>query len=440
MEPLMSDVPKIVVVGGGAAGLELATRLGRKLGKRGRAEITLIDATRSHVWKPLLHQVAAGTFDPDQHALGYLAHARWNHYRFRLGVMSDLDRVERKVILAPLLNDKGEELIPSRSFSYDYLIFSVGSVSNDFGIPGVREHCLMLDTKSQANVFQQQLLEALIRANTQREPLREGQLDVAIVGAGATGVELAAQLHQVTRQIVQYGFETIEPDRHVRLHILDAGPRILPALPERLSDQVQQELESLGIQVHVSEKVTKVTAEEVHTASGLVIPATIKVWAAGIKGPDFLGALGLSANRINQLKVNRNLTLEDDERIYAIGDCAACVMNDQGDLVPPRAQAAHQQASFVAKALGKRLKGQTFNKHYIYKDYGSLVTLGRYSTVGSLMGAITGSVRVSGWIARWVYLSLYKLHQLTLFGWWRTGLTTLARMLRRSIDPAIKLH
>ncbi|MBT3093674.1 MAG: NAD(P)/FAD-dependent oxidoreductase [Candidatus Thiodiazotropha sp. (ex Lucina pensylvanica)] len=428
----MSERPKIIVVGGGAAGLELATRLGRKLGKPGRAEVTLIDATRSHVWKPLLHQVAAGTFDPAQHALGYLAHARWNHYRFRLGVMSDLDR--------PLYNDKNEELIPSRSFAYDYLIFAVGSVSNDFGVPGVQEHCLMLDTKSQASAFQQQLLEALIRANTQHEPLQEGQLDVAIVGAGATGVELAAQLHQVTRQISQYGFEIIEPDRHVRLHILDAGPRILPALPEKLSGQVQLELEGLGIQVHVSETVTEVTAEGVHTASGQVIPAAIKIWAAGIKGPDFLGKLGLSANRINQLKVNGDLTLEDDDRLYAIGDCAACVMNEQGDLVPPRAQAAHQQASFVAKALERRIKGQSFNKRYVYRDYGSLVTLGRYSTVGSLMGAITGSVRGSGWIARWVYLSLYKMHQLTLFGWWRTGLTTLARMLRRSIDPAIKLH
>ncbi len=436
----MSDIPKIVVVGGGAAGLELATRLGRKLGKRGRAQITLIDATRTHVWKPLLHQVAAGTFDPDQHALGYLAHARWNHYRFRLGAMSDLDRVGRKVILAPLYNDRGEELIPSRSFDYDYLVLAIGSVSNDFGIPGVKEHCLMLDTKSQANAFQQRLLEALIRANTQREPLREGQLDVAIVGAGATGVELAAQLHQVTRQIAQYGFETIEPDRHIRLHILDAGPHILPALPEKLSSQVQRELESLGIQVHVAEKVTQVTEQAVHTASGLVIPATIKVWAAGIKGPDFLADLGLGVNRINQLKVNPDLTLEDDERIYAIGDCAACVMNEQGDLVPPRAQAAHQQASFVAKSLSTRINGQAFDKCYVYRDYGSLVTLGRYSTVGSLMGAITGSVRVSGWIARWVYLSLYKMHQLTLFGWWRTGLTTLARMLRRSIDPAIKLH
>lgn len=436
----MPDCPKILIVGGGAAGLELATRLGRRLGKRGKAEVTLIDATRTHVWKPLLHQVAAGTFDPAQHALEYLAHARWNHYRFRLGAMVELDRIERKVVLAPLFNDKGEELIPSRSFTYDYLVFAVGSVSNDFGIPGVKEHCLMLDTKSEATAFQQQLLEALIRANTQAAPLREGQLDVAIVGAGATGVELAAQLHQVTRNISQYGFEVIDPDRHIRLHILDAGPRILPALPEKLTDQIQKELERLGIRVHVSEKVTRVDKEAVHTASGLVIPAAIKVWAAGIKGPDFLGELGLTANRINQLKVNPDLTLEDDQRIYAIGDCAACVMNEKGDLVPPRAQAAHQQASFVAKALSRRISNKPFSSRYVYRDYGSLVTLGRYSTVGSLMGAITGSVRVSGWIARWVYLSLYKMHQLTLFGWWRTALTTLARMLRRSIDPAIKLH
>ncbi|MET0026030.1 MAG: NAD(P)/FAD-dependent oxidoreductase [Candidatus Thiodiazotropha sp.] len=436
----MAEIAKIVVIGGGAAGLELATRLGRKLGRKGRAEITLIDATRTHLWKPLLHQVAAGSFDPAQHALEYLAHARWNHYRFRLGAMSGIDRVAREVILAPLLDEAGEVLIPSRRFAYDYLIFAVGSISNDFGIPGVQEHCLMLDTKSQAMAFQRQLLEALIRANTQNEPLREGQLDVAIVGAGATGVELAAQLHQVTRQIPQYGFDTIEPDRHIRLHILDAGPQILPALPLALSQQVRGELERLGIQVHVSQKVTRITDDAVHTASGLVIAAGIKVWAAGIKGPDFLSSLGFTTNRINQLKVKPNLMLEDDERVYAIGDCAACPMNDQGDLVPPRAQAAHQQAAYLAKALCARLKQKSYDKPYRYRDYGSLVTLGRYSTVGSLMGAVTGSVRVSGWIARWVYLSLYKMHQLTLFGWWRTGLTTLARMLRRSIDPVIKLH
>ncbi|MET0090986.1 MAG: NAD(P)/FAD-dependent oxidoreductase [Candidatus Thiodiazotropha sp.] len=410
------------------------------LGRKGRAEITLIDATRTHLWKPLLHQVAAGSFDPAQHALEYLAHARWNHYRFRLGAMAGIDRVAREVILAPLLDEAGEVLIPSRRFAYDYLIFAVGSISNDFGILGVQEHCLMLDTKSQAMAFQRQLLEALIRANTQNEPLREGQLDVAIVGAGATGVELAAQLHQVTRQIPQYGFDTIEPDRHIRLHILDAGPQILPALPLALSKQVRGELERLGIQVHVSQKVTRITDDAVHTASGLVIAAGIKVWAAGIKGPDFLSSLGFTTNRINQLKVKPNLMLEDDERVYAIGDCAACPMNDQGDLVPPRAQAAHQQAAYLAKALCARLKQKGYAKPYRYRDYGSLVTLGRYSTVGSLMGAVTGSVRVSGWIARWVYLSLYKMHQLTLFGWWRTGLTTLARMLRRSIDPVIKLH
>jgi NADH:ubiquinone reductase (H+-translocating) len=324
---------------------------------------------------------------------------RWQD-RFRLGAMSGLDRVERQVVLAPLYNDKREEPIPSRSFPYDYLVFAVGSVSNDFGIPGVSEHCLMLDTKSQASTFQQQLLEALIRANTQNAPLREGQLDVAIVGAGATGVELGGQLHQVTRQISEYSFETIEPDRHIRLHILDAGPRILPALPEKLSGQVRGELERLGIQVHISEMVTEVTEYAVHTKSGLVIPAAIKVWAASIKGPDFLGQLGLDVNRINQLNVRGGLVLDDADRIYAIGDCAACVMNERGDLVPPRAQAAHQQASFAAKALCKRIKGQSFDKHYVYRDYGSLVTLGRYSTVGSLMGAITGSVRISGWIAR----------------------------------------
>ena len=436
----MSKQHRIVIVGGGAAGVELATRLGRKLGKRGKAEITLIDAGRTHIWKPLLHQVAAGSFDPGLHTVEYLAQAQRSRFRFRMGTLEGLDRDKKTVWLSPTINEEGVEIIPRRSFPYDTLVLAVGSVSNDFKIPGVTEHCWFLDNKKEAVTFQKRLMERLIRSVTHSDPSTPEHLDVAIIGAGATGVELAAQLHQVTRRLRQFGFEQIDPERHVRLKILDAGPRILPALPRRLADEVLTELNDLGIEVMVDQAVTRVTESGVETASGDFIPAAIKVWAAGIKAPDVMAGLGLEVNGINQIKVQKNLLSVSDDDVFAIGDCAAFPPDGDGRTVPPRAQAAHQQASFVAKGIEKRLKGKSDIGEYVYRDYGSLVTLGRYSTVGSLMGAVAGNVWISGLIARLVYLSLHKMHQVTLHGWFNTTLLTLSTALRRSVNPEVKLH
>lgn len=430
---------RIVIVGGGAAGIELATRLGRTLGKRNKAEVMLIDAERTHIWKPLLHQVAAGSFDPGLHTVEYLAQAQRSGFLFRMGKLESLDRENKQVRLSPTLNDDGEEIIPRRRFSYDTLVLAVGSVSHDFNIPGVGEHCWFLDNKKQAVTFQKRLMERLIQSVTHHETSPQS-LDIAIVGAGATGVELAAQIHQVTRRLRQFGFEHLDPEHHVRLKILEAGPRILPALPERISNEVSSELNKLGIEVIVDQAVTHVSKSGVKTASGAFIPADIAVWAAGIKAPDVMGGLGLEVNDINQIKVAKNLVCSSDDHIFAIGDCATMPPDEKGRTVPPRAQAAHQQASFVAKAIKKRLKNKATPREYVYRDYGSLVTLGRYSTVGSLMGSVPGNIWISGLIARAVYLSLHKMHQVTLHGWFDTLLLTLSSALRRSVNPELKLH
>ncbi|MDT8384823.1 MAG: NAD(P)/FAD-dependent oxidoreductase [Gammaproteobacteria bacterium] len=441
MEPQRHQV---VIVGGGAAGLELATALGNRLGKKGLADIVLIDASRTHIWKPLLHEIAAGTLDSAEDELEYLAQARWNHFRYRLGRMTGLDRERREVCIAATYSEEGIEIIPERRFRYDTLVIAVGSLSNDFGIHGVNEHCLFLDTTAQAERFQGKLLNCMLKAHTQGKPIAEGQLDLAIIGAGATGVELAAQIHRVTRLLSAYGLDTIDPDKHIRIHIIEAGPRILPALPPRLSQAAQHELARLGVTVHVNQRVVEVTEAGIVTAGGGVIPAAMKVWAAGIKAPDFLKDIaGLETNRLNQLVVKRNLLTTRDDNIFAIGDCAACPLDaqghDHGNNVPPRAQAAHQQAAILAKTIRRRLKGQP-PLDFTYRDYGSLVALGRYSTVGSLMGGLVGSMMVSGRIARVVYLSLYKMHQAALFGWPRAILISLLHFLRKGIDPQVKLH
>lgn len=430
---------RIMIVGGGAGGLELATRLGRKLGKRGRADITLVDAKRTHIWKPLLHEVAAGTFDSYENQLEYLAQGARSSFQFRLGRMEGLDREKQEIQIAPTCNSEGREIIPRRTFGYDTLVIAVGSESNDFDIPGVRQHCLLLDTKAQAERFQSRLLEAYIHAHAQNQPLEPSQLDVVIAGGGATGIELAAQLHKVSRLFRAYGLDSITPNA-IQISIVEAADRILPGLPERLSDATRAELNRLGIDVITGRRVTGVTEHGVCTDGGQFIPAAIKVWAAGIKAPDFLRDIdGLETTRSNQLVVRPTLQTTRDDNIFAFGDCAACPWPEKEGLVPPRAQAAHQQASHLYRTLSQRLKGKPAS-NYRYRDYGSLVSLGHYSTVGNLMGNLGGSVMVEGFIARMVYLSLYKLHQLALFGFYRTLMLSISHLFRASVHPEIKLH
>jgi NADH dehydrogenase len=433
---------EIVIVGGGAGGLELATKLGNRFGSRGKAQIELIDKARAHLWKPLLHEIAAGSMDLGVHELNYLAQSHWHHFRFRLGEMIGLDRRTREVRVAPVIDEDGHEITPERSLHYDTLVIAVGSLTNDFGTPGVKAHAIALETPREAARFHRRLVNALMRAHGQSEPLRPEQLHVAIIGAGATGVELAAQLHNTTRELVAYGLDRIDPDADIKLNLIEAAERILPALPERLSDAATELLERKGVRVRTGARVAEVLPTGVRLASGEVIPAELVVWAAGVKAPDFLHDLdGLETNRLNQLIVTPTLQTTRDENIFAIGDCAACPWpGGKTAIVPPRAQAAHQQASYMVKQIANRLAGRAL-KPYRYRDFGSLVSLGEYSTIGSLMGALVGgSMIVEGYIARVMYASLYKGHELALHGYTKVVLDTLTRLINRRTEPHVKLH
>lgn len=438
---IKSSLHHIVIVGGGAGGLELATRLGDTLGRKGKAAITLIDKTRTHVWKPLLHEIAAGSMNPDKHELEYLAQAHWHHFRFRLGTMDGLDRTKKEVYVAPYHDEDGVEVIPRRVFQYDTLIIAVGSTTNDFGIKGARDYSIALDTQWQAERFHRRLHNALIRAQTQEEPVQAGQLEVVIVGAGATGIELAAELHNTTRELSAYGLDKIDPDKDIRISLIEASDRILPALPKKLSDSVEMELRKLRVHLYMGERVTEVSEKGVYTHSGRFIPSELVVWAAGIKAPDFLAQLdGLETNRINQLLVKPTLQTTLDESVFAFGDCAACPWAGHEGTVPPRAQAAHQQASLLVKSMKRRLSGKSIPEYH-YRDYGSLVNLGRYSTVGNLMGALTGgSMYIEGLMARLMYQSLYKMHLMALHGFFTVFLQTVARIITRRTEPQVKLH
>ncbi|WP_153075671.1 NAD(P)/FAD-dependent oxidoreductase [Paraburkholderia bonniea] len=462
---------RLIVVGGGAGGLELATRLGDRYvsGKRRgspRVQVTLVDRYPTHIWKPLLHEVAAGSMDPFTQELEYAAQARWHGFEFQQGELTGLDRAARRLTLASVMDDDGAELLPSRVLEYDTLVLAIGSTTHFFGVPGAAEYSLALDTVGQAERFRKRLIAACMRAEHQvHEPVEntlggeaevassasasqalalataEPRIQVAIVGGGATGVELSAELRNTAQVLSAYGLHKLDPRTDVGIVLIESGPRILPALQERVSSATTELLLKLGVKVMTGETVAQVAPGLVRTASGKTVRADLTVWAAGIKAPAILSQLdGLPVNRLGQLIVRPTLQTEIDDNIFALGDCAACPWPGTERNVPPRAQAAHQQASFLLKALACRLNDKPL-PGFTYRDFGSLVSLGHFSAVGNLMGGVIGgSMLIEGLFARFMYMSLYRLHIAALHGYPRMVLDTFAHWLRRSTLPRVKLH
>ncbi|CAM2971434.1 NAD(P)/FAD-dependent oxidoreductase [Vibrio rarus] len=427
---------RIIIVGGGAGGLELATKMGRKFRRNKNTSVTLVDRKTSHLWKPLLHEVATGSLDAGVDALSYRAHAKNHGFDFQMGSLKDIDRERKVIILDEHKDAHGELLIPTRELEYDYLVMAIGSTSNDFNTPGVRENCIFLDSPEQAHRFREEMNNQFLKLHAQ--PIK-GQVDIAIVGAGATGVELSAELHNAVKELRNYGFGDLDSSK-LNVSLVEAGERILPALPPRISQAAHQELTKLGVNVRTATMVTLADESGLTTKDGEKIPAQIMVWAAGIKAPDFIKDIaGLETNRINQLVVQDTLQTTRDESIFVIGDLAQCTQKD-GKFVPPRAQAAHQMSSHAYRNILAMMNNKPLTA-YEYKDHGSLVSLSRFSTVGSLMGNLTkGSMMVEGRIARVVYISLYRMHQMALHGVIKTGLMMLVGRINRALRPNLKLH
>ncbi len=436
----MSDLHHIVVVGGGAGGLELVTSLGNKLGKKRKARITLVDAGLTHVWKPLLHEVASGSLDANANEINYRAHARKHHYEFQLGRMSSLERKSRQLVIAPILDEDGVEVVPERHIRYDTLVIAVGSTANDFGTPGAREHCLFLDSLNQARRFHKLLLNTFLRKNHDAVQGQDHRLNISIIGAGATGVELAAELRLASRELPVYGMNHLQAS-DVSITVIEAAQRILPALPERLSASATRELKRQHVKVLTGQPVSEIRKDAIVMKDGTELPSDMTIWAAGIKAPEFLTELdGLEVNRSNQLVVEQTLRTTEDPDIFAFGDCAACPQPDSDRPVPPRAQAAHQQADTLFKTLCHRLEGGD-PVAFVYHDHGSLINFSRYTAVGNLMGNLSGrSMFIEGKVARLFYISLYRMHQVALHGFIRTGVIWLMDKISRAMHPRLKLH
>lgn len=435
----------IVVVGGGAGGLELVTYLGNKLGNQ--AKVTLVDCNPTHLWKPLLHEVATGILDIGTDAVSYRAQAHQNNFYFEQGSITRIDRTNKYIELSPIYRQDGSPIVVARRIPYDYLVLAIGSKSNDFNTKGVAEHCIFLDSSEQALRFQHNMLSLFLRFSenfnlseigeeSQQQPLvEEGKVNIAIVGGGATGVELAAELYSATQYLSLYGYGHIDTDC-LQVTLIEASNSLLPALPQKVSQAVHRELSELGVNVKLNTMVVEATANGFVTKEGACIAADLMVWSAGVRASSVTQQFdGLELNRINQIKIKDTLQTTVDDSIFAIGDCAF-LLQENGKPVPPRAQSAHQMATICGKNIVALFQQKTL-RHFKYNDNGSLVSLANFSTVGSLFN---NALTVEGKLARLAYISLYRLHQHALFGCVKTGLLILIGRINRFLKPKMKLH
>jgi NADH dehydrogenase len=396
--------------------------------------VALIDRDFAHVWKPMLHTIAAGTHDISQQQTPYVSQASNAGFTFHPGEVVGLDRSSREVRIAPLIAPDGRVLVPERQLPYDALILAVGSEANDFGTPGVAENCFRIDSRLQADAFNREVRLRMLQSIAQDKPL-----SIGIVGGGATGVELAAELVQLTRAAVAYGADRLQSS--VTLTLVESGPRLLAAFPEDISGAVQAKLEHLGVRVQTGTRVARSTAEGLECQDGKLVEANLQVWAAGVKGPAFLSRLdGLTATRSNQLVVGPTLQTKDDPRIFAIGDCASLTLETDGRSLPPTAQVAHQQAAHLIRHLPPALLSGKRIPDFAYRNFGALVSLAEYDAYGSLgKFGLLGDITFRGRLAQFSHLMLYRSHQSKVHGFWKGGLLWLVDLLNAAVRPSIRL-
>ncbi len=373
--------PKVVILGAGFGGLTAARALDRI------ADVTLVDRHNFQTFLPLLYQVSTAGLAADHVAYPIRGALRKTKVKFRMGSPISVDHKNKSVKL-----DSSEVL------DFDYLIVALGSATNDFGIKGVAENALGMKTVNEALAIRSEIMrrfEDLCRFEDNTK------FSIAVVGGGPTGVEMAGAIAELKRGPLSS--DMAEAAKNIDVYLVEAGPRVLPALSPKLSERTKSDLEKLGVKVLTGAVVKEVKPRQIQFADGTSIPSEVSVWAAGVRGEPAIAKLNIPQEN-GRVAVDPTMQVTNYPYVFAIGDAAGAKGTD-GRFLPMVAPVAMQQARFVAKQIA-RLTSQKPLEKFKYIDKGSMATIGRHKAVVEVKG-----IRIGGVIAwyMWLWLHLFYL-------------------------------
>lgn len=377
------DLPHILVLGGGFGGLWAVRALASA-----PVRITLVDRSNHHLFQPLLYQVAtAGLSAPDIAApLRHILRGQGN-VTVRLDEALAIDTKAKSVRCA------------HGQLDYDYLVIATGATHAYFGHDDWAAHAPGLKTLEDAFAIRRRILGAFEAAEREDDPVaRAAWLSFVVIGGGPTGVELAGTLAEIARHTLKREFRRCDPAT-AKIHLVEAGPRLLSAMPEALSQSARLQLEKLGVSVHSGQAVTAIDADGVALGESRIASRTV-LWAAGVAASPLGKQLGATLDRAGRVQVQEDLSLPAHPEVFVIGDLAS-LMQANGRPVPGVAPAAKQMGAHVAKTIRRRLAGTTATP-FAYRDYGNLATIGRMAAVVDF-----GRLQLSGLIAWWFWLTAH---------------------------------
>ena len=373
--------PRVVILGAGFGGLTAARKMA------GFADVTVVDRHNFQTFLPLLYQVSTAGLAADHVAHPVRGALRKTGVQFRMGTPISVDHKNKSVKL-----DSSEVL------EFDYLVVALGSATADFGVPGVNEHALGMKSVHEALTIRAEVLrrfEDLCRFED------ETIFSISVVGGGPTGVEMAGAFAELVRGPLKN--DQKHAAAHIKINLIEAGPRILPMFSEKLSARGKTDLEKLGVNVHLNTAVKEIKSRMIETSDGSQIPSEVTIWAAGVKGEPTGAKLNLPL--INtRIDVENTLQVKHYPHIFAIGDIAGFV-GENGRMLPMVAPVALQQGRHVAKQIKRIATGQDL-KPFKYIDKGSMATIGRHKAIVEVKNLrMTG---VLAWYA-WLWLHLFYL-------------------------------
>jgi len=396
----------VVIVGAGFGGLAAAKAL-----KRSPVDVEIIDSNNYHLFQPFLYQVATAGLDADDVAYAVRGvFRRQRNANVQMATVTDVD-LARKVLS---LDRAGERT----DLPFDSLVLAAGAVSTDYGVDGVEEHAVALKTLNDAFELRHRVLERFERAAADPEMIERGELNVVLCGGGPTGVETAGAMMELFTKVLAKDFPTLDV-RAVRVILVEAAPRLLPAMSAKSGERARRTITRHGVEVRLGIGVDRIVAAThdgadhhlVHLADGTVIPAGTVVWAAGVRAHPIAETLGVELTKGGRIVVDSDLTVPGHPDVYAIGDIAATPASHAGTpaeraLLPQVAQPAIQGGKHAGRQIARRLDGLP-TEAFHYRDKGTMATIGRHDAVTEFPNGrrLTGFI---GWLA-WLGLHILYL-------------------------------